>query len=60
MMFRLNTIMGTFYAESAREIVQLQGLLRGLTHNVSYEANMAVELVNPGYEAVKDEWEIRG
>lgn len=60
MMFRLQTMMGTFYATSAREIVHLEGLFMGLTHNVAYEANLAVEVESGNYPHIEDAWEIRG
>ena len=60
MMFRLQTMMGTFYATSAREIVHLEGLFMGAGHNVTYEANMGIELKSGEYEHVPDEWEFRG
>lgn len=58
MMFRLQTALGTFYAESAREIVHLEGMLLGLGHNVTYETNLGVSLETdaPSYDA----WERRG
>lgn len=58
MMFRLQTMMGTFYSTSAREIVHLEGLFMGAGHNVSYETNtgVSIETDAPSF----DRWEIRG
>lgn len=37
MRYRLQTFFGTFYADTEREIRDLQGMFRGLGHNVRAE-----------------------
>lgn len=50
MRYRLQTFFGTFYADTEREIRDLQGMFRGLGHNVTSEVS---EGVIPDWETLR-------